>query len=216
MPSAAGARAAFQARLAAGAGAVVLAVVAPLGLASGEAVDLGAVALGARRSFGESHPLADVLVRLVALIPFGEVGVRAHALAAVAGIATLALLAWRRSEAGQPAPWYLAGVALLALSRPFLEMATIHPVAAIDLALFVAGVRLIGAVRASDSDVRAGLMLAFVCGLAAGAGWHVRAVLWPMGALLAARAFRRGQRWPSRAPLIFGAGTVPLLSLIHI
>jgi hypothetical protein len=214
MPAAAPARLATDAWIAAGLGLVLLSFVAPIGVASGEAVDLTAAALGARRPFAASFPLADLLTRLVVWFPAGELGVRPHLLAALAGVVVLALRAVPAGEDTHPPAGRLGAVALLALSRPFLEVATRRPTTAVEAALLVVGLHLMGAVRASAGAGRAGLGLAFVCGLAAGAAWPLRAVLWPVGALLALRSLRRGHRWPVLAPALFGAGLLPFAGAV--
>ena len=196
-----------------GLGALVLAFVAPIGLASAEAVGLAEIAAGGRRPFAEAMPLPDLLARFAALIPVGHLGMRAHLVAVLAGVLVLALMTPRTAETIEAGPaWGWAGaLGLLALSRPFLDAATVHPAVAVDLALFVAATRLAAAVHTNAARSRAGLTLAFLCGLASGGGWPVRIALWPMGLLLALRALRLGHRWPLWAPALFGAGWLPLV-----
>jgi hypothetical protein len=72
-----------------------LAVIVPLGLASGEAVDLVARARGVRGPFSEAAPLAELASSWAALLPAGEAGVRGHAVAALISALGLALWAAR-------------------------------------------------------------------------------------------------------------------------
>lgn len=205
---------AHDAWIAAGVAAVILSFVVPLHLSSGEALDLAAAAAGGGRPFAASFPLADLLARLALFIPAGELGARPHLLAALAGVAALALRACPAGDSGDPPAGRFGALALLALSRPFLEVATRQPTTAVDVALLVLGLRLTGTVRAAGGARGAGLGLAFVGGLAAGAGWPSRLVLWPVGVLLTLRSLRRGYRWPVLAPLLFAAGLVPFVGAI--
>ena len=107
------------------------------------------------------------------------------------------------------------GLSLVAVSRPFVEMATVRPGAAVDFALFVGILVLFETVRRDPARSSSGLGLAFLCGLAAGAGWPVRAVLWPVAGAVTIWALRRGERWPLLAPTLFvGAGGVALAGVI--
>jgi hypothetical protein len=91
-------------------------------------------------------------------------------------------------------------------SRPFLEVAVLRPTAAVDFMLFVAIALCLETIRRDPARVSTGLGLAFLCGLAAGAGWSIRAVAWPVAAVLTVWALRRGTRWPLLAPMVFVAG----------
>ncbi len=185
-----------------------LCALGPLGLASGEAADLAAGAFGVRRSFAEAHPLVDVLARVAALVPFGDLGTRPHAVAVIGGSGALALLAARLGmslSAGGAVP-VVAGIAAFGLCRPFLEVATVRPVPAIDLVLLFAMVLLLELIRRDLTRSRVGLGLALACGLAAGASWPIRAVAWPLACGFTLWALRRGERWPLLAPMLFVAG----------
>ncbi|MEO5767115.1 MAG: hypothetical protein ABIS92_02085 [Polyangia bacterium] len=198
---------------------VVLAVVTPLGLASGEAVDQVAQAFGSRRALGGATPLADTLSRLIALVPLGEAGIRPHLLAALLGAGAVALLlAGSRTVAhaggcngAGPA---LVGVTLLTVSRPFLDSASVRAPAALDLCLLGAGVLLLETLRRAPARSAAGMGLAFLCGLAAGAGWPVRVGLWPLALWLTILALRRGERWPLLGPTLFVAGAAITLAAV--
>ncbi|MEP6654588.1 MAG: hypothetical protein ABJA82_14600 [Myxococcales bacterium] len=193
---------------------VVLAVLTPVGLASGEAADQVAHAFGSRRLV--STPLADTLIRLVALAPLGEAGMRPHLLAALLGAGAVALLLARSRMVARPgstgAASALVGVTMLTLSRPFLDSAGVRAGSALDLCVLAAGVLLLEAVRRAPARSVAGLGLAFLCGLAAGADWPVRAALWPLAAWLTTWSLRRGERWPLLAPTLFVAGAAITLA----
>jgi hypothetical protein len=184
------------------------AVLAPVGLASGEAVNLAANALGFPGPFLEAQPLSDILARLAVLLPIGEVGIRPHVLAAVACGVALALLVarLRREGPSHMAVAVSASVALVAFSRPFLEVATVHPARAVDFGLVVAIAAMLESIRRDPSRSSVGLGLSLACGLAAGAGWPVRAGTWPLALWLTLRALHRGERWPLLAPILFVAG----------
>jgi len=199
---------------AAGLGALVLAFVVPVGPASGEALDLARAALGQRRPFAGASTLADLLSWVIGQLPLGQAAVRPHAVAALAGVLVLALLAPRVLAAAQPPAAGIGALALLALSRPFLVVATLHPVVAVNLALFVWGAHLATRVHADAARAQSGLALALACGLASGVAWPVRVALWPAGVLLALRALRLGHRWPLVAPSAFISGCVPLLGAV--
>ncbi|MBC8132461.1 MAG: hypothetical protein H7X95_05720, partial [Deltaproteobacteria bacterium] len=189
-------------------GALVLAVVSPLGLASGVAADQVAHAFGERRPFDVATPLADVLVRFFSVVPVGEAGMRAHGVAALAGLLALALmLVHLRPLSREGGTVAVVGMALLTLSRPFLEIATIRPAEAVDFCLLMAIALLLQLIRRDPAHSSVGLGLAFVCGLAAGAGWPLRVAAWPCALILTLWAFRRGERWPLLAPTLFLAGT---------
>jgi hypothetical protein len=195
--------------------ALVLGSLMPLGLASGEAVDLAANALGARRSLTEATPLCDLLARLAVLMPIGEVGARPHALAALGGMVGLALLVARlrllaprlRSLVPSGATAAVAaGAIVVAVSRPFLAVATLRADLALDFAMLSGIALLLESLRRDPARSSVGLGLAFLSGLAAGASWPVRATAWPLGVALTVWALRRGQRWPLMAPTAFVAG----------
>ena len=193
---------------------MVLAALSPLGLASGEVADQAAQALGMRHARPTATPLADVMVRWFSLLPAGEVGTRAHIFAAAAGTTALALLLARvrllpraRTTASS-----LIGLTLLALCRPFLEISAIHPAAAADFCLLAAITLALEWIRRAPGRSSIGLGLAFLCGLAAGGGWPVRAATWPLALILTASALRRGERWPLMAPTLFVAGAAVTLA----
>ncbi|MES1205674.1 MAG: hypothetical protein ABUS79_07020, partial [Pseudomonadota bacterium] len=194
-------------------GASMLAALVPLGLASGEAADQAAQALGARRPFALHAPLADTLARAAVMVPAGEAATRPLLVATLAGAAALALLLARLRSAQNQRPGLgtavgiAAGVALVAVSRPFLEVACLRPGLAVDFALLVAMGTMVEGLRRDPTRSRLGLGLAFACGLAAGAGWPVRAAVWPLALGMTIWALWRGVRWPLVAPLLFVAGT---------
>ena len=100
----------------------------------------------------------------------------------------------------------VVGVLLVVCSRPFLEIATMRPAAAVDFVLFAAIALCLETIRRDPARSSVGLGLALLCGLAAGAGWSIRAVAWPVASALTAWALRRGERWPLLAPTVFVAG----------
>lgn len=201
---------------------LLMAAIGPLGLASGEAADEAAQALGVRRPFAVAAPLTDTLVRFAVLLPVGEAGVRPHVVAALAGALSLALLVAglrssspealrERVNAGAAVPTVAvavavaAGVAVLAVSRPFLEAANLRPATAVDFALLGAFAVLLDPLRRDPRRSALGLGIALACGLAAGAGWPVRVAIWPVGLAVTVWALRKGMRWPVLAPLVFVA-----------
>lgn len=206
----------------------MLAVVSPLGLSSGEMADQVALAFGVRGSAALGTPLADVLARAFALLPFGEAGIRGLG---VAGISTLLALAFLVAAVrglslgpgdglprGSGAPVAVhgarglsllsigAGISLLCVCRPFLETATGHPATAVELGLLIATILAMAAVRRSPRRASVGMALALLCGLGAGVGWPVRAATWPPALVISTWALRRGQRWPLLSPTLFVAG----------
>lgn len=199
--------------------ALGLSFLVPIGLASSESADLAVSALGVGRPLRESVPLAEVLARAVVLVPFGELGARPHAIAVFCGaIASALLLARLRlgtavgarpntvSEGESTLASVVVGVLLVVCSRPFLEIATMRPASAVDFVLFAAIALCFEMIRRDPARASVGLGLALLCGLAAGAGWSVRAVAWPVASTLTAWALRRGERWPLLAPTVFVAG----------
>ena len=206
--------------------ALGLAALAPIGLSSSESADLAANAFGVGQPITEAMPLAGVLSRAATLAPIGEVGARPHAVAVLSAAAALAfLLALLRSGAGdvpsddavRSQRWRSAtehngsaavavGLLLVAVSRPFLAIATVRPGGAVDFALIMGILVLVETVRSDTTRSSVGLGLAFLCGLAAGAGWPIRAAMWPVATAVTIWALRRGERWPLLAPTLFVAG----------
>jgi hypothetical protein len=175
----------------------------------------------------EGAPLAALLMRLVGCLPIGDLAARANLASAVAGAAAVALLgrlgceALRLLRAGRQvdpvdgaAAAGAAGVAALALGA--FRTATVAGPGAITLVLAAAAwVNALVLVRVPE-DRRAGLRLALLAGLAAGAQPVLAPLVWLPALWLWWRALRRGARWPLAAPLLFVTGLSVVLFAVAV
>jgi Protein of unknown function (DUF2723) len=173
-----------------------------------------------------SAPLALLAIRLFAFLPLGDLATRAALASAVAGALAVALVGSlarqavtaARASAGSPGrPDLLeplaatAAAAVFALSlRPF-GAATGPGASAVSLALVAAAWGRAVRLARAPQQMRHGLTLALLAGLASGAEAAAVPLVWGPALVLWIRGLRRRDRWTLVAPLLFVAGAAVLL-----
>ena len=188
--------------------------------AAGLPVGLDGTAAGAAASAPAlaGAPLAALATRLVGCLPVGDLAARANLASALAGAVAVALLGrlgcealrlLRSPERTREPLELLAAVgaaAVAALVLGAFRGATGAGSAAVTAALAAgAWVNVLVLVRAPE-DRKAGLRLALLAGLAAGAQPVLAPLVWLPTLWLWWRALRQGLRWPLAAPVVFVTG----------